>query len=458
MTEKEIKIGLEIHVPLKSMQKLFCECPTNYAEIDEANTLTCPICTAMPGIKPMPINKEALDSVIAIARLLDCKVVTDNIFMKRKHYDYPDLPKGYQITSEPIGIEGRFMDVGIWEVHLEEDPGQYNLQKGTVDYNRSGVPLAEIVSAPDIRTPEQARQFLRELLLVLEYSGRIHEVGGVIRADVNVSIAGGPRTEVKNVNSIRSVVKALEYEIARKTKMLEKGDLGRQETRGFDDEKGITYPLREKETAADYRYIPDPDLPPLRIDPNHVSEIEKTLPEAPREKAERFVSEYEILQKYSDVLVKDWRIADLFEELVKKKRIDAKLASTWICEEVLAQLNYKGLEIYETRYTSDNLGELFELLQNKKITEGTAKKILERIAESGESPKEIVKAEGLEAVSDAGELGKAVAEVVSENPNPVNDYRNGKKEALNFLMGRVMQKMRGRADPKTVRELLEKEI
>lgn len=456
-----VKIGLEIHVPLKTEKKLFCDCPTTYHETEEPNSLVCEVCTAMPGIKPRPINARALESVITIAHLLNCRVPEKKIFMKRKHYNYPDLPKGYQITSEPIGEKGKFVfedgsfgDIGIWEVHLEEDPGQYNLSKGVVDYNRSGVALIEIVSAPDIKSSEQARGFMKELVKMLQYSDLILGGAGIIRADVNVSLKGGNRTETKNVNSIRSIHRAIEYEIARQEALLNKGQTIEQETRGWDDEKEETYLMRKKETAEDYRYIPDPDLPPLELSRKFVGSLEREKPETPQEMRSRFKKKYGISDKYAKVLTIDKEVAVFFEKAAE----DPKLAALWICEEVLAQLNYRDVSLSETKLSLENFLELLSLVKNKTITDAVAKKVLERIIDSDESPKAIVEKEGLGAVKDEGALAKAVKEAISENPNSVEDYNSGKKEALNFLMGQVMRKMQGRADAKTIVDLLKKEL
>ncbi len=463
MDPKATKIGLEIHVPLRTEKKLFCDCPTSYHEIDTPNSLICEICTGMPGIKPMPINSKALDAVIIIAHLLNCTIPRKRIYMKRKHYDYPDLPKGYQITSEPIGVDGvfrfdggQFPDIGIWEVHLEEDPGQYNLAKGLVDYNRSGVPLVEIVTAPDIQDPEHARSFMKDLLKMLEYSDLILEGTGIIRADVNVSVAGGNRVEVKNVNSIRSIYRAIKYEILRQEALLSRGRVIEQETRGWDEERGETYTLRKKESAEDYRYIPDPDLPPILLGEEYISKMRELLPETPQDIRQRFISKYGISEKYARVLTNNRDIARFFENLATK--VDPPLLATWVCEELLAQLNYRGISLSETKITEQNFYELISLLSSAAITEATAKKLLERIVDSGESPREVVEAEGLGAIKDDGSLERVVEEVIEENPGPISDYRSGKTEALNFLMGQVMRRMRGRADAKRVSKILRSKL
>ena len=451
---KEAKIGLEIHVPLKTKEKLFCDCPTDYYEVERPNMNTCPVCTGMPGAKPFPINESALESALMISKLLNCETRTTNIFVKRKHYNYPDLPSGYQRTSEPIGINGRLSRVRIWEVHLEEDPGRYDPGTGRVDYNRSGVPLVEIVTAPDMKSPEDVRNFMRELMNLLRYTERIIDVGGIIRVDVNISLEGGARVEIKNINSIKGAYKAIRYEIMRQKNLRRRGGMVRRETRGFNEKSMITTPLRIKETAEDYRYIPDPDIPPLVFEKSFIEKIK--LPETPQNRRERISKRYRIPEKYSKILVKDKEIADLFEEVAE--RIDPDLTANWICREVLRQLNYRGIELRESRLNSKILIELLNQVKEGEITEAVGKKLLERIIDTGESPQRIVKAEGLGRVHAVDELLDVVDEVIEENATAVRDYRSGKKEALNFLMGKVMKKMRGRADTNIVIKLLRERL
>lgn len=446
----DAKIGLEIHVPLKTDRKLFCDCRTNYWEAEEPNINICPVCTGMPGSKPYPINQRAVDAVIMIARLLECDMVEENIFVKRKHYNYPDLPSGYQRTSEPLGVNGNVEGVGIWEVHLEEDPGRYDLKTGRVDYNRSGVPLIEIVSAPDMKSADDVRRFMRILVNILRYSESVVEVGGVMRADVNISIEGGAKVEIKNINSVAGAFKAIQYEIIRQKNMMARGAVVKQETRGFNEKTMVTVSQRLKETAADYRYIPDPDIPPQLIDPEYAASIE--LPETPQLRRKRLVEEYGIRDDFSQVMVRDKYIADLFEEL--GKQADPVTASYWITREVLGQLNYRGIELRESQIDVQNLRELLELVISEKITESSGKKLLERIMDSGESPKQIVESENLERVTDVGLLSKAIEEVVSDNEQAVSDYRGGEKKALNYLIGQVMAKTKGKADIKAVSKLM----
>ena len=449
-----VKIGLEIHVPLKTQQKLFCSCRTDYYETLDPNVNTCPVCTGMPGSKPHPLNEYALETVIMIARLLNCNVTTENVYVKRKHYDYPDLPSGYQRTSEPVGKGGMLGDVPLWEVHLEEDPGRYDLATGRVDYNRSGVPLIEIVTAPAMKTAEDARNFLRELVNLLKYTERVVEAGGVMRADVNISIEGGAKVEIKNINSVRGAFKAISFEIIRQKGLMQRGGTVRQETRGFNEKSMITTPLRLKETAADYRYIPDPDIPPLLLEQAFVEGI--PLPETPQSRRQRIIERYRIQEHYAQTLVKDKDIADLFEKVAAKA--NPPLAAMWICREVLAQLNYRGIEYGECKLSGDSVGELLSLVESNAITELSGKKLLERIIDSGESPKALVEREGLGKVSGADQLAAVADEVIKENQQAAADYKAGRKEALNFLMGGVMKKMKGRADFSVVQELLKKKL
>jgi len=448
------KIGLEIHVPLRTERKMFCDCRTNYWDAKEPNVNTCPVCTGMPGAKPYPINEKAVEAVVMIAELLECRLIRDNIFVKRKHYDYPDLPSGYQRTSEPFGVEGKIGEVGIWEVHFEEDPGRYDLKSGRVDYNRSGVPLIEIVSAPDMKSPEDVRNFMRELVNILKYTERVVEVGGVMRTDVNISIEGGAKVEIKNVNSVAGAYKAIQYEIVRQKNAMKRGAVVVQETRGFNEKTMVTVSQRVKETAADYRYIPDPDIPPQRLTGEYTSSI--PLPETPQLRKKRLMEKYGVREDYAATMVRDKDIADMFEVIAGG--LDVELASMWVCREVLGQLNYRNIDYNESNLTSDIIIELLDAVSKGAITEAVGKKILERVIDSGESPKAIVEREDLGRVSEVSELDSVVAQVITENPAAAADYNAGQGKALNFLMGKVMAKMKGRADSKVVGELLKKRL
>ncbi|MFH1722045.1 MAG: Asp-tRNA(Asn)/Glu-tRNA(Gln) amidotransferase subunit GatB [Candidatus Altiarchaeota archaeon] len=449
-----IKIGLEIHVPLATKQKLFCTCPTNYYEVVLPNTNVCEVCTGMPGSKPHPINERALESVVMISELLNCKTSTTKTFVKRKHYNYPDLPSGYQRTSEPIGIDGNLAGVGLWEVHMEEDPGRYDLATGNVDYNRSGVPLIEIVTAPDMNSPIQMREFLRELTNLLAYTGRVVDVGGVMRADVNISIEGGARVEIKNINSVRGAFKAVSFEIIRQKNMAKRGVEVKQETRGFNEKNMITTELRTKESAADYRYIPDPDIPPLVLDKKFIDSIE--LPETPERRRKRLVKDFGLEEKFAGLLVAEKQLADLFEDVAKDS--NPQMASVWITQEVARQLNYRSQELRETKLHAKQIIELLNLLEKKEVTDAVAKKLIERVIDSGESIAEIVKKESLGVVESVDELGNAADEAIKENAQAALDYKDGKQESLNFLMGQAMKKMKGRAKPDVVQKLLKEKL
>ena len=281
--------GLEIHVQLETESKLFCDCPTNYQDAP-ANTNICPVCLNQPGAKPHPTNKKALENALMIALMLNCEIDQDVIYFMRKHYDYPDLPSGYQRTSIPIGINGELNGIRIREIHAEEDPGQYNPDRGFVNFNRSGIPLVEIVTEPDIKSPEEARNFLKELIRVLEYSGGARGEG-TMRADVNISINGGNRVEMKNINSIKGAYKALKFELVRQKNLMKRGVEVKQETRAYLESQMITVAMRLKEDADDYRFITDPDLPPMQISDETIQRISDTMPEAPHNKVKRFVED-----------------------------------------------------------------------------------------------------------------------------------------------------------------------
>ncbi|MFH1788552.1 MAG: Asp-tRNA(Asn)/Glu-tRNA(Gln) amidotransferase subunit GatB [Candidatus Altiarchaeota archaeon] len=439
-----VKIGLEIHVPLKTRQKLFCYCPINYWEAGEANVNTCPVCTGMPGAKPYPLNEEAIETAVMVAELLDCEVVSkENVFVKRKHYNYPDLPSGYQRTSEPFGRNGSLSGVGIWEVHLEEDPGRYDLESGFVDYNRSGVALIEIVTAPDMVSAEGARKFLRELTNLLKYTERVVEVGGVMRADVNISIEGGAKVEIKNINSVKGAFKAIQYEVLRQKQLMRRGVKVTQETRGFNEKSLITTAQRVKETADDYRYIPDPDIPPQKFSDDYVSAIK--LPETPGSRRKRLVESFKIRDDYAKVLVSDKDIADLFEHVAPKTSPDA--AANWIVREVLRQLNYRSMELSETKLSPAIIIELLSLVSSGEVTDNVGKKLLERVIDSGESPKKIVEDEGLIKKIEVEDITRTI---MAEHIQPVFDYLGGEKNSRNYLMGQVMKATHGTAAPEQV--------
>jgi aspartyl-tRNA(Asn)/glutamyl-tRNA(Gln) amidotransferase subunit B len=453
--ELETVIGFEIHEQLNTRMKLYCDSPTNYRDVPP-NTNVCEVCTGMPGAKPYPIDEEVIDSVVAIALMLNCTIVKDPIPIQRKHYDYPDLPSGYQRTSLPIGRDGSLNGIGIWEVHLEEDPGKYDPVSGVVDYNRSGIPLVEIVTAPEIRSPEEARNFLRELTKVLQYTGKVRPEGGTMRTDVNISLSGGARVEIKNINSVRGAYKALKFEIARQRNLRKRGVRVKRETRAFLEAQMITKGMRTKEEAEDYRYIPDPDLPPLLISEEKIEEIRASLPEAPHLKERRFVREYGISEENASILASERELADAFEAVVEE--IDPRFAASWIRDELKRVLLYQKKSFRESGLRPAHLVSLLGMIQRGEITPRAGQRVIEALAERPGDPRKLVEEMGLSKIEGADIVARAVEEALRENSRAVADYRAGKKEALNFVVGQVMRKTRGRADPKTILELVKKGV
>lgn len=446
-----VMIGFEIHVQLKTNSKLFCQCPTNFIQ-SKPNTNICPICTAQPGTKPMGLNSKALENLMSIALMLNCKTVPNLIYINRKHYFYPDLPNNYQRTSQPIAIDGKLENVLISEIHIEEDPGRFELREGTVDLNRSGVPLAEVVTAPDMRSPEEAREFLKKFQAIMNYLGVARDEPGTTRIDANISLEGGNRVEIKNINSFYGVYHALKFEIMRQSNLLKQGKEIKRETRHYEDKQMITMPSREKESVADYRYMPDPDLPPLQISKSLVEQIKKNLPKPPWERAKEIKSKYKLNDEIIDILVGDKELVDLFESLVKK--VDPVILAQFICDELKRVLNYNNLTYSNTKFTQDQIAELLDMLVKKEITDPTLHKLIEQLVVNPQSPRKLVQSLGLVRVADKSKLEEFAKEVIKSNPQAVNDFKSGKPEALNFIVGQVMAKTRGTADPKIIREIM----
>jgi len=451
----QVRIGLEIHEQLKTREKLFCRCSADYRNA-EPNTNICPICTAQPGAKPMGINKRALESMVKIALALNCKINKYFLF-RRKHYFYPDLPNNYQRTTTPIGTNGKLGDVKIKEVHLEEDPGRYDLKRGLVDYNRSGVPLIEIVTEPDMHSPEEAREFLKKLESVLSYLDVCREEEGTMRIDANISLGGGNRVEIKNINSFSGVYKALKYEIMRQRNLIKQSIEIKRETRHFDEDQGITISLREKETAEDYRYIPDPDLPPVEISEKFIKNIKATLPELPEARISRIVMQYGIERDVAEVLASDKELADIFEDVAKI--VDAKIAAYWLKNQFKKILNLKDLRAKDVKAKPEKIAEVLLLYKNGDINEMVTKQLLQLIVENPNiDPKTYVKDKGLAKITDEDMLREAVKKIIIENKKAVEDYLAGERKAINYLAGKVMQATRGKAEPRIVMKLLQKEL
>lgn len=388
--------------------------------------------------------------------MLNCKIEKGTAYFMRKHYDYPDLPSGYQRTSIPIGYEGELNGVRIREIHMEEDPGQYKPDKGVVDFNRSGIPLIEIVTEPDMHSPEEARNFLNQLIRVLEYSGGARGEG-TMRADVNVSIEGGNRVEMKNINSIKGAYKALKFEVVRQKNLMKRGIEIKQETRAYLESQMITVSMRSKENADDYRFIPDPDLPPMKIYDNQIEEIKETMPEAPHNKARRFEEEYGLDKETAKVLTSELDLADAFEEVAKE--VDPVFAGNWMREELKRVLTYNKFDFTESGISTEDIVEIINLLQNKEITTKAGQRIVEQMPNNKKSPKEIGEELGLIGIVKEDAVVKAAKQAIDENPKAVNDYKEGQKNSINFLVGQVMRLTKGKADPgetvKILKDLIE---
>lgn len=455
MEKEKLKIGLEVHGYLDTKEKLFCKCSTNFK--DKQNTHICPICTAQPGSKPMFVNKKAVEKLIQVSLILNCKINTEtNLIFKRKHYDWPDLPKGYQDTISGAHTKfpaekGKFKGIEIWECHLEEDPAQWNPETGHINYNRSGLPLIEVVTAPDFRKIEELIQWLKSFILSLSYIKAIRKDAG-IKVDVNIS-THGERIEIKNLNSFEKIQKALLYEITRQKEAHEKGQTIERETRTYDEKKGITIKMRGKENAADYRFIPEPDLPILKIDSKVVKKIQKNLPETPDEKLEKLLLKYEIEKKDAEILTKNLELVEFFEELANEG-INVKKNLSWITVELLRILNYnkKTLDDSDVNIKPEHMAELIKLVENGNITVLKAKQIMNDFVPESFSIKE---KGDIEKIADNA-VKNICHQVIEQNQKAVNDFKKGNENSLNFLVGQVMKLSNRRADFRTARkELLE---
>ncbi len=480
MSQKyETIIGLEVHAELRTESKLFCACSTEFGA--EPNSQTCPVCLGMPGALPV-LNKKAVDYAIEAGLALNCEIQQYSKF-DRKNYFYPDLPKAYQCSQfdfpickngkVTIHVNGKTKDIGVTRIHLEEEAGKsvhsgdnilgsdYSLE----DFNRGGIPLIEIVSEPDIRSPEEAYAYLTTLKSILQYTGvsdcKMEE--GSLRCDANISLRPvgatefGTKVELKNLNSFRAVQKALEYEEVRQAKLLDKGESIIQETRHWDEGTGKTHSMRTKEEADDYRYFPEPDLVPVLVSPEWIEEVRARLPELPPAKFERFVREYGLPEYDADLIISSRAQADFFEATVAIYN-DPKVVSNWMMGELTRLLKSSEQEIEESKVTPELLAKLLGLVEKGTISGTAAKSVLEEIFATGKDPDAIVQEKGLAQISDTAELERIVAEVIAANPGSVQDYRNGKDKALGFLVGQVMKESKGRANPKLVNELLRKQL
>ncbi len=471
--EFEPVIGLEVHAQLKTKTKIFCGCSTSFGA--PPNTHTCPVCLGMPGVLPV-LNKKVVEYALRMAIATDCKIAAKSRFA-RKNYFYPDLPKGYQISQYElpiaefghidIEINGDKKRIGITRIHMEEDAGKLNHDPdrpvSMVDFNRTGVPLIEIVSEPDIRSSEEAGAYLRQLRSIVRYldicDGNLEE--GSFRCDANVSIMPmgsktfGTRTELKNLNSFKNVEKAILYEISRQKEILMEGGEIVLETRLWDAAKNRTTSMRSKEEAHDYRYFPDPDLLPLVIDDEWIALVKKSLPELPETKKKRFINQYGLPPYDAAFLTSDWNLADFFEKCVKTFP-DPKQVSNWVMGALSALLNAQGKTISQSPISSENLAGLLGLIDKGIISGKIAKTVFEEMAQSGKTPEEVVEEKGLVQVTDVSAIEKVVYDVLARSQAEVEAYKNGKTKLLGYFVGQVMKETRGKANPKIVNDLLEK--
>ncbi len=482
--EYESVIGLEIHAELNTESKMFCGCGTHFGEAP--NTQTCPVCLGLPGSLPVA-NAKAIEYVIKSGLAVGCGINLYSIF-HRKNYFYPDMPKDYQISQydQPLCING-FIDldmndyqtrIGITRIHLEEDTGKLihiggagriaGAKYSLVDFNRAGVPLMEIVSEPDIRTPEEAKAYaqkLRAVLITLGVSDCSMEKGSM-RVDANISIRPkgstglGVKTELKNLNSFRSLQRALAYEIERQAKALNEGKPEEivQETRHWDEAKGATSTLRTKEYAHDYRYFPDPDLVPMEFDIAYIDFLRSQLPELPNERKQRFIKEYGLPVHEANLLTESKAMGDFFEETAKLYKGDPKAVANWMLGDMSYYLNTEGLEIDETAVTPKHLAELLKLIDKGVISGKIAKEIFPEMFETGKLPQVIVEEKGMTQISDEAEISKIIDMVLEENTSTVEEYRAGKDKAFGFLIGQAMRLTRGRGNPQLINRLLREKL
>jgi len=477
----DVVIGLEIHIQLMTKAKMFCQCSTDYIG-KKPNTNTCPVCLGLPGSLPV-LNKKVLEFAIRTSVALNCKINQVSRF-HRKNYFYPDLPKAYQISQydTPLGIDG-YMEISLSEskekrkiritrVHIEEDAGKLvhegdiaSSSYSLVDYNRCGIPLAEIVTEPDFRSPEEAQIFLVKLRSIVQHlgvcDGNMEE--GSMRCDANVSLrdaksgALGTKAEIKNMNSFKAVKKALQFEVDRQKKLLAEGEKIIQETRHWDESKNVTVSMRSKEEAHDYRYFPEPDLLPVKLDLKMINEIRKNLPELSEARRKRFIKDYQIPGYDAEILTSSKALGDYYENAASLYT-DKKVLSNWVMGELLRNLNEEKKEIEYSPISSENLVGMLNLIDRGVISGKMAKDVFEKMFKTGKGASQIVKESGVTQITDENELIKIVDKVIKENPKSVDDFNEGKEKALNYLVGQVMRYTKGRAKPDFVFEAIKQRI
>ena len=475
----EAVIGLEVHTELQTKTKIFCSCRTSFGA--DPNTNVCPVCLGLPGVLPV-LNKKVLEYAVRAGLALNCEISRFSKF-DRKNYYYPDLPKNFQ-TSQfdlpicehgylDVEVEGEKRRIRISRAHMEEDAGKL-VHHGTsitdsdyslVDYNRTGTPLLEIVSEPDMRSAKEAVAYMEKMRAILQYVGisdcRMEE--GSLRCDANVSVRPvgqkelGTKTEIKNINSFKGVERAIEYEAMRQAELLEDGGKVVQETRTWDEKEGVTKSMRTKEEANDYRYFPEPDLVPFTVSDEYIENIRKSLPELPDARKERYMKEFGLSSEDAVFMTNDKATADYFEAAVDAGA-DPKACVNWLMGEFASQLSTDGIEIAKAPVSAENLAALLKLISKGTISGKIAKKVFATMWKEGGNPEEIVKAQGLVQISDTAELSKLVDEVVGKNPKAVEDFKAGKKKAVGALVGQIMKATKGKANPRVINELLNKKL
>ena len=472
----EVVIGLEVHAELSTKTKIFCSCPTSFGAAP--NTHVCPICMAMPGTLPV-LNEKVVEYAVKAGLATNCEISRDSK-NDRKNYFYPDLPKSYQISQydKPLcehgyveieDKDGNKKKIRLLRIHIEEDAGKLNHDEfgggSLVDLNRAGVPLIEMVSEPDLSSVEEVDKYLKKLKSILEYievsDCKMQE--GSFRADVNVSVKKktdtklGTRTEMKNMNSFRSISRAIEYEIDRQIDILEDGGKIEQETLRWDDVSGKTFSMRDKEDAQDYRYFPDPDLVAIRLSDEYIENVRKNLPELPESRHERYINEYNMSEKDAGIIVSSKYLSNLFEEASAICK-NHKAVSNWIISDISRILNEKELEPNEIPFTAEHLANLVTLIDKGTISSSIAKKVLEEMFENPREPEEIVKEKGWVQISDESAIKEVVQKIISENPASVQDYKAGKEKAIGFLVGQAMKLTKGQANPQMLNKMFKEEI
>ena len=466
----EVIIGLEVHAELSTKTKIFCSCPTDFGA--RPNTHTCPICMAMPGTLPV-LNEKVVEYAVKAGLATNCNISKDSK-NDRKNYFYPDLPKAYQISQydKPLCEHGYIeidteegkKKIGLTRIHIEEDAGKLNHDElgggSLVDLNRAGVPLIEIVSEPDLRSAEEAEIYLRKLKSILEYievsDCKMQE--GSLRADVNVSVRKkgdtklGTRTEMKNMNSFRSITRAIEYEVDRQIDVLEDGGKIEQETLRWDDVSGKTFSMRDKEDAQDYRYFPEPDLVAIKLSDEYIENIRKSLPELPESRKKRYLEEYKLSEKDAKLITSSKYLSDLFEDAIKVCN-NPKAVNNWIISDISRILNETEIEPIEIPFDANQLGKLIILIDNGTISSSIGKKVLVELFENPRDPEEIIKEKGWIQISDEGAIKEVVQKVLEANPQSVADYKAGKDKALGYLVGQAMKETKGKANPQMLNKM-----